>query len=500
MAPGQITGLVGKLRRCCLLQDLGLSDGQLLASYLGNRDEAAFGALMRRHGPMVWGVCRRLLPNVHDAEDAFQATFLVLVRRAASIEPKDAVGNWLYGVAYRTALDARSLTAKRRAKEGQLRNMARPSPSTDHWSDLKQVLDEELSRLKDGHRMVIVLCDLEGRTKKEAANQLHVPEGTIASRLARGRAMLAKRLARRGITLTAGSLAAAMLESGASAAVPGALMVSTMKAAMLFAAGKAATTGIVSPTVAALLERGVKIMWLSKLQVVGVVLMVASLAGWMAGTFTQAAASPALSQHGKPAPQIQPKPNGLPPTQSEFGRHVEAVAWAITQVETEKNTIGVMLLDFASEPVLLSRAEGLFDGAGGSDHLFPSGRLVLEDIAVANDAEVIINGKQGEFKNLKKGMRVSLRLAPDRSLVNRIEASSAPSETILKVANAEKNTVTVTLGAKEVSLPLGSNPKFIILGKDNAGFDDLKPGMLVDLQLGVAEGKIVVKTVRAASK
>src|SRR5580704_8266213 len=147
----QINEFVNSLRRAALRQEEGgLADGQLLARFIEQRDQAAITALVQRHGPMIWGVCRRILRNHHDAEDAFQATFLVLVRRAASIVPRDMVANWLYGVAYRTALKARATTARRKVRERQVMDMPEPGVALpDVWQDLQPVLDEELSRLPD---------------------------------------------------------------------------------------------------------------------------------------------------------------------------------------------------------------------------------------------------------------------------------------------------------------------------------------------------------------
>src|SRR6516165_6257561 len=168
-----------------------LSDGQLLEDYLGRRNEAALAALVHRHGPMVWGVCRRVLRHYHDAEDAFQATFLVFVRKAASISSRELLANWLYGVAQQTALKARVTTAKRKERERQVTEMPELAVAEqDLWHDLQPLLDEELSRLPDNYRAVIVLCDLEGKTRKQAARQLGVPEGTVAGRLARARTLL----------------------------------------------------------------------------------------------------------------------------------------------------------------------------------------------------------------------------------------------------------------------------------------------------------------------
>src|SRR5262249_62375707 len=140
------------------------------------------------------------LRSHHDAEDAFQATFLVLVKKAATLPDKEMVGNWLYGVAHQTAVRMRAIAAKRGVREKQVTVMPEPATAEQYiWNDLAPVVDEELSRLPDKYRVLIVLCDLEGVTRKEVARRLDIPEGTAASRLAAARGMLAKRLTRRGI-------------------------------------------------------------------------------------------------------------------------------------------------------------------------------------------------------------------------------------------------------------------------------------------------------------
>ena len=284
MATSQMSEVIQHLRRTVLLRDgAGLTDGQLLEDFISRRDEAALAALVRRHGPMVWGVCRRVLRNHHDAEDAFQATFLVLVRKAASIASREMVANWLYGVAHQTALKARATAAKRRARERQVTEMPEPAVAEqDLWHDLQPLLDQELSRLPDKYRVVIVLCDLEGKTRKEAARQLGVPEGTVASRLARARAMLAKRLARHGLAVSGGALAAVLSQNVASAGVPTSVVSSTIKAASLVAAGQAAA-GMISAKVAALTEGVLKAMLLTKLKIATVVLLVAVAAAGSGG-------------------------------------------------------------------------------------------------------------------------------------------------------------------------------------------------------------------------
>jgi RNA polymerase sigma factor (sigma-70 family) len=266
-----------RLRRAALLGGAELTDGQLLEHFLGRREEVYLAALVRRHGPMVWGVCRRVLHNHHDAEDAFQATFLVLVRKAKSIVPREMVANWLYGVAHQTALKARATIAKRRSRERQVTHMPEmEAMQQDPWNDLQPLLDRELSRLPDRHRLPIVLCDLEGKTRQEVARQLGVPEGTVASRLARARTQLARRLARHGLAVSGGTLAV-VLAREASAGVPSAVLSGTIKAMALVAAGQAVTAGAVSANVAALTEGVMKAMLLSKLQTVTAVLLLVSV-------------------------------------------------------------------------------------------------------------------------------------------------------------------------------------------------------------------------------
>src|SRR5262249_36774042 len=214
-----------------LREGAGRNDGQLLGDYLRSRDEAALAALVCRHGPMVWGVCRRVLRNHHDAEDAFQATFLVLVRKAASVVPREMVANWLFGVARQTALKARATTAKRGAREKQVTQVPEPAATDPSIrEDLRPLLDQELCGLPDIYRVAIVLGDLEEKTRREAARQLGVPEGTLAARLTRGRVMLAKRLARRGLAVSGGVLAAVLAQNAASAGVPASLVSSTIQA------------------------------------------------------------------------------------------------------------------------------------------------------------------------------------------------------------------------------------------------------------------------------
>jgi RNA polymerase sigma-70 factor (ECF subfamily) len=285
-----------------------MTDGQLLDAFVRAQDVTAFEALVRRHGPMVLGVCRRVLRHMHDAEDAFQATFLVLFRRAVSLGRREVVGNWLYGVAYRTALKARAAAARRRVKE---QAAARPeeAPAPTPRQELQTLLDQEVSRLPDKYRIPVALCELQGKTRKEAAQQLGWPEGTVAGRLARARALLARRLAGYGPPLSAVALAAVFSQDTAAAALPTPLVARTVGAITALAAGPVVTGATSSTRVTALAEGAIRGMFLVKTRVVLALALTACalVAGGIVGYRTWAgqgqASPPAPSTPGGSADQ-----------------------------------------------------------------------------------------------------------------------------------------------------------------------------------------------------
>jgi RNA polymerase sigma factor (sigma-70 family) len=216
-----------------------LSDSELLDRFVRSREERAFAVLMERHGPMVLGVCRRILHAPQDVEDAFQGTFLVLVRKAAEIGQRELLGNWLYGVAYRIAVRARANAAKRRAHERQAVAMAAADSLQEVvWRDLRPVLDDEVNQLPEKYRVPIVLCYLEGRTLEETARHLGCPKGTVATRLSRARERLRRRLGRRGVVVPLIIFTSVLTEKTAPAAVPATLTASTTQAALRYAAAK----------------------------------------------------------------------------------------------------------------------------------------------------------------------------------------------------------------------------------------------------------------------
>jgi RNA polymerase sigma factor (sigma-70 family) len=255
-----------------------VSDGELLRRFAEAHDEAAFELLVRRYGPLVWGACRRLLGNDADAEDAFQATFLVLVRRAASLDRLGSLAGWLHGVAYRVSIRARANAARRHAVERKagesLAPHAAPKPEE---SDLRAILDEELGRLPEKYRVPLLLCYFQGHTHEQAARQLAWPLGTVKCRLQRGRERLRQRLTRRGLAVPAVLLGAALAESAASAA-PAGLVDLTIKTALHFAA--AAPVAGLAPAAVSLAEGVLQTMRFAKLKwTAAVLLTLATLGG-----------------------------------------------------------------------------------------------------------------------------------------------------------------------------------------------------------------------------
>src|SRR5262249_47978644 len=237
----------------------GLSCAELVGRSAARGDEAAFTALVRRYGTVVLGVCRRVLRHEQDAEDAFQATFLVLARNAASVQQAGAVGNWLYGVAYNVARKAKAMRHRRTVKEKEAAARQRPEAQAAVLDDLQEILDRELHALPETYRPAVVLCALLGLTIREAAGRVGCPEKTLGTRLRRGRSLLAGRLTRRGVAISAAALAI-VLSRSATAATPLPLIAATVQAAIGFAAG---STAAVSPAVAALTQ-GVSSVMLPK--------------------------------------------------------------------------------------------------------------------------------------------------------------------------------------------------------------------------------------------
>ena len=248
------------------------SDEQLLTAFADRRDDLAFATLVCRHGPMVLGVCRRVLGHEQDAEDAFQATFLVLARRAAALHNKTALGSFLHGTAYNLASKVKRVASRRRKYEGRAPERSSVSPSDELlWREVQALLDEEIARLPEIYRSAFVFCCLENLSRAEAGRRLGLKERTVSNRLAEARKRLSQRLARRGVELTA-VLAAITL---ATPAVPAALVASTMKAALATAAGDG-LAGVVSASVAELVRSATMV---GKTKIATVLLLALTLLG-----------------------------------------------------------------------------------------------------------------------------------------------------------------------------------------------------------------------------
>jgi RNA polymerase sigma factor (sigma-70 family) len=355
MATTPLGAVLHGLRRCWLrTEEAGLTDGELLERFLARRDGDAFAALVGRHGPMVLAVCRRVLRNEADAEDAFQAVFLVLIRKAATIRPRGLVGNWLYGVSHTTALKARDLRARRSAREREAAARPRPEVAAETWNDGHALLHQELRALPDKYRAAIVLCDLEGEPIKEAARRLGCPAGTLGARLTRGRSLLASRLARRGLTLSGGVIAAVLAQDAAAAGVPPALAASTAEAARLYSAGGTAAAGAISAPVAALTEGVLKIMSPIRLKsAVAALLAVVVAAGAGIVLFPARADQPPQPEKAeRPAPREREKPTTDPkPVAVQEDGIVRQAAW-----NPNGKTVALVALNF--ESVTFKDADG----------------------------------------------------------------------------------------------------------------------------------------------
>jgi RNA polymerase sigma factor (sigma-70 family) len=288
----------------------GMTDGQLLEQFLSREAqgaEAAFTALVRLHGPMVWDVCRSVLSDPHAAEDAFQATFLILVRRASSIRRRDAVGPWLHGVARRVAGRAKADTARRRRREERGMDMRSTSILNPERREEFEVLHEEVDRLTEKYRAPVVLCYFEGRTHAEAARLLKCPVGTISIRLSRAREQLRARLTRRGLVFPAAWVGAMLGPETGSAAMPTGLAESTIKVAMQVASAKAITTEAVTAAVAHLAHREIWTMTLTKLALAAAAVLAAGFVTMGVGVLVLHQTPPAVEPGAAPSVQVDEK-------------------------------------------------------------------------------------------------------------------------------------------------------------------------------------------------
>jgi RNA polymerase sigma factor (sigma-70 family) len=398
MADGRLSLIVRHLRQVAGGPiNPGHSDGQLLERFAWAGEEAAFAALMRRHGRMVLGVCRRVLQNETDVEDAFQATFLTLVRRARSIRKRESVGSWLHGVAFRLALRSRSDAARRSVgeQEASIRTFSEPG-FVAAWRELQEVLDEELHRLPEKYRLPLVLCYLEGETQEEVAQRLGWPVGTVKGRLARARELMRVRLVRRGLTLGSASLATVLAVETASA-VPPALAASAARFAWETVWRQSAQT--IPVRVTALADTIMRTWYVAKLKLVASVLLaagfVAAGAGYMASRTAQDPSDPLpdVSQSQESPPSVAT----ITPSNDLYGDPLPD--GVVARIGTTRLRAGRPLYRFEFSPdgqivaAAGERAVFLWDAASGKELRRLEGhRGRVFPVAFAPDGQTVATG------------------------------------------------------------------------------------------------------------
>jgi RNA polymerase sigma factor (sigma-70 family) len=339
---GQLDMLIQCMRRAVGHPTDGATDASLLERFVSGRDEAAFELLLWRHGPMVLSVCRRMLRCDHDAEDAFQAAFLLLARKAGAIRHREAVAGWLYQTACRIALRARETARKRPVAVPPGAEPTAPDSETDAiWRDLRPVLDEEVGRLPKKYRLPIILCYLQGRTYAEASQVLKCPRGTVAIRLQRARELLRGRLTRRGLALTAATTAVLAAERTVSAALPAALVHTTLKAALLFAAGKA-VAGAVSAQALTWTQGVLRTMFLSKIKILAAVALLMGATGTGAGVLMSLKAESPVTAKTDPPTAAEQAKTDKPPAETLDENEERPAKDVVEEPSTREGTIALI--------------------------------------------------------------------------------------------------------------------------------------------------------------
>jgi RNA polymerase sigma factor (sigma-70 family) len=473
MAKEQWTPVIRYLRRLAAPRDTGdRTDGQLLERFATQQEEAAFVALLQRHGPLVWGLCRSVLHDVHDAEDAFQATFLVLVRKAGSIGNPESLASWLYGVAYRIAVRAKAQSAHRHSHERQGIAMEPAAPEEHpNWQEMAPLLHEELQRLPEKYRTPIVLCYFQGKSRGEVAQQLGWTEGAVKGMLERARDLLRSRLLRRGLVLSTGAFVALATEN-ATAAVPAALTHTTIQAALLTAAGRAAAAGVISARVAALTKGALKMVFLTKLQVTAI-LLVTSMLGAGAGVVTyggavrQAETTPAERPAQPAASSLETYRNWVDvPSQREgvlrlIGTEIKPgeklAPGQIVTMKTGQETIPYRRLnvgDRVEEGQLLARLD---------DRLAREELVIRKAKVAAAEADLVAADKtereahqryQTQFDLSKRGTTSQEELRGAKLAWDRYASEAISKKEAVKIAKAEQQQAETTLSMNEIRSPI----------------------------------------------
>jgi len=445
------------------------TDRELIGRFHGSRDEAAFAALVDRHGPMVLGACRRALRDAHAADDAFQATFFILAKKAGAVRWQDSLGGWLYLVSQNVC---RKALAKLSRKPQALSDGAEPSqPAQPAASELSAILDEELRRLPSGYRDAIVLCHLQGQSVDEAAKSLGVSEGQLRGRLHRGREKLRERLTQRGVALSVTALTVAMSTTNA-AAVPAVLKTTLASGVLAFADGTGASA--VSETVFTLTTEVLTAMSRTKFQLIAALSILI-----VGGVFTAGVA--------------------LQPSQAQVSQVVE---------NNRRNQPQILPLQTVQirEDVKIDRREGTIKSVDG-----PGNKLVIildEDkfelaVELEPKVEIIVARRPVKLGELTVGMRAAASFMGTEKKAFQLEAHWPRLDTVVKGTDTAKNILTVKAEGNngfefEVPLPVGADAKIELEGL-SVGLGDLAAGSKIEVEFAL-DKKTVVGIVAEGSK
>ncbi|MCE9533754.1 MAG: RNA polymerase sigma factor [Planctomycetes bacterium] len=467
MVPSSLTSFVPEFCQPLSFDRMeSLGDGELLDGFLERRDELAFEVLLRRHGPMVLGVCRRILGNVPDVDDAFQATFIVLIKKGDSVQPRHQLGAWLHGVARRVACKAKGLVARQHQLEQPLIDREGDSLPSFEQRDWLPLLDRELDRLPDKYRSVVILCDLQGNSRREAAMKLRLSEGTLSSRLARARAILGNRLKQRGVAVSAMFLA---FSQSASAATPPALVSATCQTATAAVLGTSLATKLTA------LSQGVlQAMMIQKLVTyIGTFLVVVSLSmGAGTGYFLHQA----YAEKPAKAAEAAEKPNGEKVKKPAVEGDV--VFGQVKSVDATKKTMVLKM----KEP--------------GTKTLKEETLALDKDVAITLEHGAKKESKPGKLEEVAAGAFVTVRLTADKKAVAAISVRGSNLNVTVKSVDATKKTITYAAKEEkqivEKTIQLADDATIILddgvktKGEPSpvaeAKLTDLKEGMNVSIQ------------------
>lgn len=487
--------------------ELAISDRDLLDRFAKDRDELAFGQLVQRHGPLVMGVCRRVLRNTHEAEEAFQAVFLVLARKAGSLAWQTSITSWMYSVAYRTALKHRTALARRRRVEAKAVTAATIAAEPNPLQELSELIDAEMARLPEALRAPLLLCHLQGLSRAEAAEQLGVTVGAIKDRLERGRELLRRRLTRRGVTLSAALLGPLVVNGSASAVVPAALASATSLGATAFVA-ETVSAGSVSAPILALAEGVLRPMFLEKFKLAGAFLIslltLGTAASIMLADTPDRFASGIRGEvvaidTGKTPGNVTIRLDELDALVNfdvKSDAHVAFAYQKATLADLEKGTFVAIKLGDDHRTVVEIQARGHVS-RGQVEAIDPAQRQVTllvdhddeedtepqsQTFSMAADAQARIDERAGLVADIEPGMAVKLEFARDKSIVTGVEGQWTRPDDLqgeVRAVDATQEVLTVVTELDdndvEVALPLVRGGKVVINGM---------PGNLADLHRG----------------